>query len=161
MTLTSPTYRTVSNTTEIVSTKMETKHLNAFVPVAGCDLHIKVKGRWEYGHDDSWLGPGGLRTWTGWKRMGNKLSWNCTQRLWEYHQEQLYDRRWKYFGSGNSSPDLEKVSKFYAHTFTCNGKEYKCVLQNRVNPEHCHIQTEGLNQISASNDPHRNFSLVI
>lgn len=33
-----------------------------------------------------------------------------------------------------TSPSLEMVEKFYAQEFTHEGKSYKIVLQNRVNP---------------------------
>ena len=96
---------------------------------------INVNGRQEYGRDDTWLGPNGIRT------ESTTNEWPVT-----YHgtymtnvkgivEEGLVPGWRKKFGPGvYSSPSIEMVSKYYAQEFDYGGKRYKVALQNRVNP---------------------------
>ena len=96
-------------------------------------LAIKVVGRYK---DDRWLGPNGIRT-------------QQVSREWPvaYHGTNLMRAnqiaskgfkpgpRCKYGKGIYTSPSLEMVEKLYAQEFTHEGKSYKIVLQNRVNPK--------------------------
>ena len=101
-------------------------------------MAIKVLGKYS---DDFWLGSKGLRT--------NQLpgEWPVS-----YHGTDLKSAKiivkegYKpgpraKFGKGiYSSPSLETVERMYAKGFTYNGKNYKLVLQNRVNPNYGHLK---------------------
>ena len=96
---------------------------------------LNVNRRQEYGRDDTWLGPNGIRT------ESTTNEWPVT-----YHGtymtnvkgivEEGLEPGWrKQFGPGvYSSPSIEMVSKYYAQEFDYKGKRYKVALQNRVNP---------------------------
>lgn len=96
-------------------------------------IAIKVVGR--YGNDD-WLGANGLRTKESsgeWPVAyhGTNMS-SAKLILKEGYKPGLR----ALFGKGiYTSPSLEMVEKLYAQEFTCKGKTYKIVLQNRVNPD--------------------------
>lgn len=97
---------------------------------------LNVNGRSEYGGDDTWLGPNGIRT------QSSTGEWPVT-----YHgtymtnvkgivEDGLVQGWRKNFGPGvYSSPSIEMVGKIYAQEFVHKGVKYKVALQNRVNPD--------------------------
>lgn len=115
-------------------------------------IAIKVVGR--YGNDD-WLGPNGLRTKEASEEWpvsyhGTNMS-SAKLILKEGYKPGPRDL----FGKGiYTSPNLEMVEKLYAQEFTCKGKTYKMVLQNRVNPDqkNDHLQIIPASQTGAGAD---------
>ncbi|XP_078371124.1 uncharacterized protein LOC144654773 [Oculina patagonica] len=100
-------------------------------------LAIKVVGRYE---NDEWLGPNGIRTeqasgeWPVSYHGTNIMRANqITKKGFKPGPRALY-------GKGiYTSPSLEMVEKLYAQEFTHEGKSYKIVLQNRVNPNRLQV----------------------
>lgn len=102
---------------------------------------IKVLGRSEYGGDDTWLGPNGIRTESSASEW--PVSYHGTSME---HVSEIVKHGYK-IGSRNmygkgvySSPSLEMVEKQYAQKFTFGGVNYKVALQNRVNPDPSHLE---------------------
>ena len=97
---------------------------------------IHVLGREEYGGDNTWLGPDGIRTATSGDEW--PVSYHGTKLQ---SAKEIADKGYKagprdLFGKGvYSSPSIEMVDKIYAKEFTHGGKTYKVVMQNRVNPD--------------------------
>ena len=98
---------------------------------------IKVKGKYE---DDIWLGPKGIRTA---QAPGEwPVSYHGTN---VSNARKIVETGFKpgpraLYGKGiYTSPSLEMIEQRYAQEFTHNGKTYKLVLQNRVNPDHLQV----------------------
>ena len=98
---------------------------------------LRVKGKYE---DDIWLGPNGIRTE---EAPGEwPVSYHGTN---VSNARKILETGFKpgpgaMFGKGiYTSPSIEMVGKCYAQEFTHNGKTYKLVLQNRVNPGHLKV----------------------
>ena len=97
---------------------------------------IQVLGRKEYGGDNTWLGPGGIRTETS----GDEWPVSYHGTSMEYAKK-IADQGYKVgsrnlFGKGvYSSPSIEMVARFYTQEFTHDGKNYQVAMQNRVNPD--------------------------
>ena len=98
----------------------------------------------KYG-DNTWLGKGGTRT------ESTAGEWpvsyhGTTKEGAEGIASEGYDvnrgRRQKYGKGIYSSPELSYVECYYATEFSNNGKEYKIVFQNRVNPANLHKANE-------------------
>ena len=98
---------------------------------------LKVKGKYE---DDIWLGPDGIRTAQApgeWPVSYHGTSVSCAKQILETGFKPGPRAVW---GKGiYTSPSLEMVEKRYAQEFTHNGKTFKLVLQNRVNPDHLQV----------------------
>ena len=95
-------------------------------------IALKVKGKYE---NDSWLGVQGLRTescsgeWpVSYHGTGDKSALQIVKE--GYCNDRI--RREKYGYGHYSSPNVNVAEK-YAKRFTYEGKEYKMILQNRVN----------------------------
>ena len=96
-------------------------------------IAIKVVGRYA---DDQWLGPNGIRTE---EAPGEwPVSYHGTNMT---NAKMILKEGYKpgpraLYGKGiYTSPSLEMVERLYAQEFTHQGKTYKMVLQNRVNPD--------------------------
>ena len=96
-------------------------------------IAIKVVGRYA---DDKWLGPNGIRTDQA--RGEWPVSYHGTNMK---SAKMILEKGFKagpraLYGKGiYTSPSLEMVERLYAQEFTHNGKSYKIVFQNRVNPD--------------------------
>ena len=109
---------------------------------------VKVLGVPEYG-GDQWLGPNGIRTETlggEWPVSYHGTAMENTEKIlsqgFKPGPRQLY-------GKGvYSSPSLDMVARLYAKEFQHEGKSYKIVLQNRVNPD----QTNGNLKVVPASD---------
>ena len=120
---------------------------------------LNVKGRAEYGGDDTWLGPNGIRTET---TAGEwPVSYHGT---YAKYVHSIVDKGYK-IGSRElhgpgvySSPSIEMIGERYAQEFSFKGKKYKVALQNRVNPAKVDKQKESK---PPSPDPYRNCTFVI
>ena len=96
---------------------------------------VKVLNIPAYG-DNQWLGPNGIRTDTTgveWPVSYHGTAMESVDRIlaegYRPGPRQLY-------GKGvYSSPSVEMVAKLYAKEFQHEGKSYKVLLQNRVNPD--------------------------
>ena len=137
---------------------------------------LKVKGRHEYGSDDTWLGPNGIRTasapkeWpvcyhgTSAKACGES---DDGEGICRYGYDPKRCKREVYGPGIYCSPSIDGVSNTrdgYAKTFISNGKSYKVVLQNRVNPERIGHQKDSDNvnrYTTRETDPYKDYSLVI
>ena len=97
---------------------------------------IHILDRKEYGVDNTWLGPDGIRTETSGGEW--PVSYHGTKLQ---SAKEIADKGYKAgprqrFGKGvYSSPSLEMVDREYAQEFTHKGKNYKVAMQNRVNPD--------------------------
>ena len=98
---------------------------------------LKVKGKYE---DDIWLGPDGIRTE---EAPGEwPVSYHGTH---VSNARKIVETGFKpgpriAFGKGiYTSPSIEMVEQRYAQKFIHDGKTYKLVLQNRVNPDHLQV----------------------
>ena len=113
---------------------------------------MKVLDKYE---DNTWLGKGGTRTesTTGeWP-----VSYHGTSREGaEGIATQGYDvnrgTRFKYGRGIYSTPDLSHVESYYATEFSKNGREYKIVFQNRVNPAKLRKEFRGKYWITDDSD---------
>ena len=97
----------------------------------------KVKGKYE---DDIWLGPDGIRTEEApgeWPVSYHGTNVSSAKKILETGFKP--GPRAMYGKGIYTSPSLEMVEKRYAQEFTHNGKTYKLVLQNRVNPDHLQV----------------------
>ena len=97
----------------------------------------KVKGKYE---DDIWLGPDGIRTEEApgeWPASYHGTNVSSAKKILETGFKP--GPRAMYGKGIYTSPSLEMVEKRYAQEFTHNGKTYKLVLQNRVNPDHLQV----------------------
>lgn len=95
-------------------------------------LAIKVVGKYE---NDDWLGPDGIRIEQATGEW--PVSYHGTDILHANKSVMVgfIPGSIATYGKGiYTSPSLEMVEKFYAQEFTHEGKSYKIVLQNRVNP---------------------------
>lgn len=96
-------------------------------------LAIKVIGRYK---DDSWLGPNGIRTEQASAEWPVAYHGTNLMRANQITSEGFKPGPRCMYGKGiYTSPSLEMVEKLYAQEFTHEGKSYKIVLQNRVNPK--------------------------
>ncbi|XP_031559085.1 uncharacterized protein LOC116295429 [Actinia tenebrosa] len=99
-------------------------------------IAIKVIGRYE---SDDWLGPNGIRTCEApneWPVSYHGTNFANSNSILE-NGFKAGDRA--LYGKGiYSSPSLEMVERCYAQEFTQQGKKYKIVFQNRVNPDQLH-----------------------
>lgn len=96
-------------------------------------IAIKVIQRYD---NDQWLGPNGIRTaeapgeWPVSYHGTNMTSANLIVK------DGYKPGPRAMFGKGiYTSPSLDMVERLYAQQFTYNGKTFKIVLQNRVNPD--------------------------
>ena len=91
----------------------------------------------KYG-DNTWLGKGGTRTESTAGEWPPVSYHGTTKEGAEGIASEGYDvnrgRRQKYGKGIYSSPELSYVEHYYATEFSNNGKEYKIVFQNQVNP---------------------------
>lgn len=95
-------------------------------------LAIKVAGKYE---NDDWLGPDGIRTAQATGEWPVSYHGTDIMRANQIAKVGFKPGPRALFGKGiYTSPSLEMVEKLYAHEFTHEGKSYKIVLQNRVNP---------------------------
>lgn len=96
-------------------------------------IAIKVVGK--YG-DNTWLGPDGIRTEEApgeWPVSYHGTNMKSAKLILK---EGYKPGSRELFGRGiYTSPNLEMIEKLYAQEFTYQGKTYKIVLQNRVNPD--------------------------
>jgi hypothetical protein len=136
---------------------------------------IKVKGRSEYGSDDTWLGPNGIRTASAPKEWPVCYHGTAADACGGVDGKGIvrhgYDPKRserELYGPGiYCSPSIEGVGDLryrYAKKFSSNGKSYKVVLQNRVNPEKIghQIKSDNVNNsTSHQSDPYKDCSLVI
>ena len=134
---------------------------------------LKVKGRREYGLDDVWLGPNGIRTASAAKEWPVSYHGTSAEACGgdDGIQRHGYDPKRserELYGPGiYCSPSIEDVGNLkygYAKTFESKGKKYKVVLQNRVNPEkigHQHDSDNVNRATTRQSDPFRDCSLVI
>ena len=96
-------------------------------------IAVKVVGKYQ---NDDWLGPDGIRT--GEARGEWPVSYHGTNMS---NANMILKEGYKQgpralYGKGiYTSPNLEMVQRLYAQEFTHEGKTYKIVLQNRVNPD--------------------------
>ena len=101
-------------------------------------LALKVVGQYV---DELWLGNKGIRTKSSageWpvSYHGTQIS-NASSILQNGLKPGCRNR----FGKGvYSSPSIDMVAKYYAHSFFHEDKEYQIVFQNRVNPERDHLK---------------------
>lgn len=100
-------------------------------------LAIKVVGKYE---NDEWLGPNGIRTeqasgeWPVSYHGTDIMRANQIAKMgFKLGPRALYDK------GIYTSPSLEMVEKLYAQEFAHEGKSYKIVLQNRVNPNRLQV----------------------
>ena len=134
---------------------------------------LKVKGRPEYGSDDTWLGPNGIRTasaaeeWPVCYHGTAAEACGGDSGIYRHGYDPKRSKR-ELFGPGiYCSPSIDGVGDLryhYAKTFSCNSKSYKVVLQNRVNPERIGHQTDSdkvNNYTTRETDPYKGYSLVI
>ena len=107
-------------------------------------LALKVVGQYV---DELWLGNKGIRTKSSageWpvSYHGTQIS-NASSILQNGLKPGCRNR----FGKGvYSSPSIDMVAKYYAHSFFHEDKEYQIVFQNRVNPERDHLKIIGKSQ---------------
>lgn len=95
-------------------------------------LAIKVVGKYE---NDDWLGPDGIRTEQATGEWPVSYHGTDILRASQTVLVGFEPGSIARYGKGiYTSPSLEMVEKFYAQEFTHEGKSYKIVLQNRVNP---------------------------
>lgn len=109
-------------------------------------IAIKVVKRYD---DDQWLGPNGMRTAEApgeWPVCYHGTNMTSAKLILKDGYKPGPRAR---FGRGiYTSPSLEMVQRLYAQEFSYDGKTYKIVLQNRVNPD----QTNGHLQIIPASD---------
>ena len=97
---------------------------------------IHVLGRKEYDGDNTWLGPGGIRTETSGSEWPVSYHGTKMEYAKKIASESYKAGPRKRFGKGvYSSPSIEMVDKCYSQDFTLDGKRYKVAMQNRVNPD--------------------------
>ena len=97
---------------------------------------IQVLGRKEYGGDNTWLGPGGIRTETSGDEWPVSYHGTNMESAKKIAEQGFKAGPRKLYGKGvYSSPSIEMVFRCYAQKFTHNGKTYKVAMQNRVNPD--------------------------
>lgn len=95
-------------------------------------LAIKVVGKYD---NDDWLGPDGIRTEQATGEWPVSYHGTDIMRANQIAKVGFKPGPRALFGKGiYTSPSLEMVEKLYAHEFKHEGKSYKIVLQNRVNP---------------------------
>ncbi|XP_071806999.1 uncharacterized protein [Asterias amurensis] len=95
---------------------------------------LKVVDEYE---DNTWLGPDGIRSETATGEWPVSYHGTSKRNLRGIVQDGFKIGPRDRFGPAiYSSPSLENVAKYYASTFTYQGKSYSLALQNRVNPEH-------------------------
>ena len=95
---------------------------------------MKVLDKYE---DNTWLGEKGTRTASTageWPVSYHGTSREGAEGIASEGYDEKRGRRHKYGPGIYSSPDLSYVERYYATEFSNNGKEYKIVFQNRVNP---------------------------
>ena len=95
---------------------------------------MKVLDKYE---DNTWLGEKGTRTASTpgeWPVSYHGTSREGAEGIASEGFDEKRGRRHKYGKGIYSAPDLSYVERYYATEFSNNGKEYKIVFQNRVNP---------------------------
>ena len=95
---------------------------------------IKVLDKYE---DNVWLGEKGIRTASTaseWPVSYHGTSKKGAEGIASEGYDVNCGRRFMYGRGIYSSPDLSYVERYFATEFRNNGKEYKIVFQNRVNP---------------------------
>lgn len=104
-------------------------------PYGWSRVALKVLGNPDYG-EDNWLGPGGIRTESAsgeWPVSYHETNFESAKKIAELGYKAGPRAA---FGKGvYSSPSLDMVEKYYAQSFSFEGKTYLIVFQNRVNPD--------------------------
>lgn len=101
---------------------------------------IKVLGIPEY-DGDQWLGPNGIRVNTTDGEWPVSYHGTAMENVTKIMEQGLRPGPRQLFGKGvYTSPSLDMVSRLYAKEFQFEGKSYKVVLQNRVNPDGGHLK---------------------
>ena len=96
---------------------------------------LNVSRRPEYGGDDTWLGPNGIRTETTAGEWPVTYHGTYMRNVKGIVEDGLVPGWREKFGPGvYSSPSIEMVGRLYAQEFDYKGVKYKVALQNRVNP---------------------------
>ena len=96
---------------------------------------MKVLDKYE---DNTWLGEKGIRTASTageWPVSYHGTSKKGAEGIASEGYDVKYSKRQMYGRGIYSSPDLSHVECYHAIEFRNNGKEYKIVFQNRVNPD--------------------------
>ena len=96
---------------------------------------LNVVGRPEYGGNDTWLGPNGIRTETTAGEWPVSYHGTYMTNVKGIVEDGLKVGPREAYGPGvYSSPSIEMVGNIYAQEFDYKGTKYKVALQNRVNP---------------------------
>eukprot|EP00731_Ephydatia_muelleri_P013626 Em0007g936a len=96
---------------------------------------IKVLQVPEYG-GDQWLGPNGIRAHTTGEEWPVSYHGTAMENVDKIISQGFKPGPRQLFGKGvYSSPSLDMVARLYSKEFQYEGKSYKVVLQNRVNPD--------------------------
>ena len=118
---------------------------------------LSVIGKYE---DDLWLGPGGIRTETSsteWPVSYHGTNMEGAKGISKEGFLLEKSKRFLYGKGIYSSPDLS-VAKNYSQRFGHEGRHYRIILQNRVNPEkeHLVIVKDGQYWLCPKHDPSSN-----
>jgi len=101
---------------------------------------LQVLGNPRYG-EDSWLGPGGIRTDSSadeWPVSYHGTHMDSAKKI---SKEGYMAGPRQLYGKGvYSSPSLSMVKNYYSQTFESKGSKWKVALQNRVNPNSDHLK---------------------
>ena len=120
---------------------------------------LNVQGRPEYGGDDTWLGPNGIRTGTTAGEWPVSYHGTYVDSVHDIVDEGYKIGPRDLHGPGvYSSPSIKMIGERYAQKFSFKGKTYKVALQNRVNPAKAVKQKESK---PPSPDPYGDCTLVI
>lgn len=120
---------------------------------------INVQRRPEYGGDDTWLGPNGIRTETSAGEWPVSYHGTYAESVSHIVDEGYKKGPRQLHGPGvYCSPSLQMVGERYAQTFSFKGKNYKVALQNRVNPANWAQQKESK---PPTPDPYADRTFVI
>ena len=96
---------------------------------------IKVLQVPEYG-GDQWLGPNGIRVQTTGEEWPVSYHGTAMENVDKIIAQGFRPGPRQLFGKGvYSSPSLDMVARLYSKEFQYEGKSYKVVLQNRMNPD--------------------------
>lgn len=104
-------------------------------PYGSYRVALKVKGR--FGNDDAWLGMEGDGAGE-WPVSYHGTAMHNAQTIAQEGYKLSKGKRFLHGKGIYSTPEVA-VAKLYASKFKHQGQSYKCILQNRVNPEYLKV----------------------